>query len=85
MMTELLIFAIFFVFLALLLFLRIIKGPNAVDRALTADAIEILLTTALMLYAVYSGRSGYLDIALVVALLGFIGTVLIARYIGGRL
>lgn len=84
-MIELVYFAAGFVVLALLLFIRLMKGPNAVDRALTSDAVEILVTCALVLYSVYSGRGIYLDIALVVALLGFIGTVLIARYIGGRL
>lgn len=84
-MIELVYFAVAFVALALLLFIRLIKGPNAVDRALTGDAVEVLVTSALVLYSVYSGRGIYLDIALVVALLGFIGTVLIARYMGGRL
>lgn len=84
-MIELVYFAIFYVLLALALFYRLIKGPNAVDRALTSDAVEILVTCALVLYSVYSGRGIYLDIALVVALLGFIGTVLIARYLGDRL
>ena len=57
----------------------------AADRAVAADSIEILASAALMLYALFSGRSIYLDVALVVALLGYIGTVLIARYLEGRL
>ncbi len=85
MMLELVVFAAFFVLMALVLLIRLVKGPNAVDRALICDAVEILLCCALALYSMFCGRSIYLDIALVVALLGFISTVLIARYIGGRL
>lgn len=84
-MIELVVFAAIFVLMALVLLIRLVKGPNAVDRALICDAVELLLSIALMLYSIFCGRSSYLDIALVVALLGFISTVLIARYIGGRL
>ncbi len=84
-MIELVIFSAFFVLMALVLLIRLVKGPNAVDRALICDAVEILLSAALLLYSLFCGRSIYIDIALIVALLGFISTVLIARYIGGRL
>ena len=82
---EIAIFAIFYVLMALVMLIRVAKGPNAVDRALICDASQVLLSTALLLYSLFCGRAIYLDIALVVALLGFIGTVLVARYIGGRL
>ncbi|MBR5543320.1 MAG: cation:proton antiporter [Oscillospiraceae bacterium] len=84
-MNELLFFAICFVALALVLFYRLIKGPSVVDRAVTADSIEILTDMALILFALHSGRSIYLDIALVTAVLGFIGSVLVSRYLEGRL
>lgn len=84
-MTELIIAAIVVIVLALVLFIRLFKGPSMADRAVAADSIEILASAALMLYALFSGRSIYLDVALVVALLGYIGTVLIARYLEGRL
>ena len=84
-MTELIIAAIIVIVLALVLFIRLFKGPSMADRAVAADSIEILASAALMLYALFSGRSIYLDVALVVALLGYIGTVLIARYLEGRL
>ncbi len=84
-MTEFIIAAIIVIVLALVLFIRLFKGPSMADRAVAADSIEILASAALMLYALFSGRSIYLDVALVVALLGYIGTVLIARYLEGRL
>lgn len=84
-MSELLYFAIAFVALALVLFVRLAKGPSVVDRVVSADSIEILTDMALILFALYSGRSIYLDIAMVTAVLGFIGSVLTSRYLEGRL
>ena len=84
-MTEFLWFAICFVVLALTLFYRLIKGPSLIDRSMAADSIDILSDMALVLFALYSGREIYLDIALVTAVLGFIGSVLVSRYLEGRL
>ena len=84
-MIEFIIAAVFFVLLALCVMLRLIKGPTAADRAIACDTIDILATVALMLYAVYCGRIIFLDIAIVVSLLGTISTILIARYLEERL
>ncbi len=84
-MKELIFFAICFVVLALCLFYRLIKGPSVVDRAISADSIDILADMALILFALHSGRSIYLDIAMVTAVLGFIGSVLVSRYMEGKL
>ena len=84
-MIELLIAAIFFALLALTLFYRLAFGPTLADRAIAGDAIEMLAATSLLCYALYSGRGIYLDISLVVAILGFIGTLLIAKYLEGSL
>ncbi len=83
--SLLLFFAVCFLFLALTLIIRLAKGPSAADRAVAADSIDILGDMALILFALYSGRGVYLDIALVTAVLGFIGTTLIAKYLEGRL
>lgn len=84
-MNELIFFAICFVALALVLFYRLIKGPSVVDRAVSADSIDVLTDMALILFALHSGRGIYLDIALVTALLGFIGSTIIAKYLEGKL
>ena len=47
--------------------------------------VVILNSLALALYSLYTGRGIYLDIALVVALLGFVGTVFVGRYMERRL
>ena len=84
-MDEFIFFGICFICLALCLIYRFIKGPGIVDRVVSADAIDVLTDMALILFAMYTGRSIYLDIALVTAILGFIGSVLISKYLEGRL
>ena len=82
---DLIISAVFFALLALCLVYRIAKGPNAADRMVAADACDDLLCCAMILYSMYSGRGIFLDIALVGALLGIIDTMLVGRYLEGRL
>ena len=84
-MNVFLFAAICFVVMALILIFRLVKGPSVVDRAVAADSIEILTDLALILFAVFSGRSIFLDIALVTALLGFIGSVIVSKYLEGKL
>ena len=84
-MTGLLIAAIVLVVLAIALLYRIFRGPTAADRIAALDALDLILALALALYSLYTGRGIYLDIALVLALLGFVGTVFVGRYIERRL
>ena len=80
-MSDFVIFAILFAALAILNLFRLIKGPHAADRMVAADAADILITCALILFSLYSGRAVYLDIALLSALLGIIDTMLVGRYL----
>ena len=82
---EVLFFAICFIVMAICLFYRLIKGPSAADRAVTADCLDALTDMALILFALYSGRSVFLDLALITAILGFLGSVITSRYLEGRL
>ena len=85
LMEVFLYVALCFIVLALCLFYRLFKGPTAVDRAASADSIDILTDGALILFALYSGRSVFIDIAFITALLGFIGSTIVARYLEGKL
>lgn len=84
-MIGLLIAALILVVLAVALIYRIFRGPTAADRVCALDALDLLLALALALYSLHTGRGIYLDIALVVALLGFVGTVFVGRYLEGRM
>ena len=60
---------------------RLVQGPYAVDRIL---ALDTLYTNGLALLVVFGIRMDdrvYFEAALVIALLGFIGTVALARYV----
>ncbi len=84
-MEEYLFFALCFIVLSLTLLLRLIKGPSVADRAIAAECIDYMGDMALILFALYSGRSIFLDIALITAVLGFLGSVMISRYLEGSL
>ena len=84
-MIEFIYAGVFYILLSLALCVRVAKGPSVVDRAVAGDGIDILTTCALVLFAVFSGRGVYVDVALVLAMLGFVGMVLIARYLEEKL
>lgn len=84
-MIELIIFGCALALLAVLSLIRTAKGPTAADRIVAADAADSMVCCAMILFALYSGRGIYLDIALVGALFGIIDTMLVGRYLEGRL
>lgn len=79
------IVSIILAFLALILLYRVFKGPNIIDRVLAADSIDIILGIIMILFGAVEDRAMYLDLGLIVTLLGFIGTVLISKYLEGEL
>ena len=71
--------------LALLLsIVRIIIGPTLADRVLALDLMTVVALGFIGAVAVRTGLMLYLDIALALALLGFLATVALARYIMRR-
>ncbi len=57
--------------------------PTRLDRVVAFDVIVIAITF-IVLAALTQGRGIYLDVALVYALLSFLGVIAIARYLEGR-
>jgi len=60
---------------------RLLKGPTAPDRAVAVDTAATITTALLVLLGSTFGRYVYLDVALVYAILTFIGSVAIARFL----
>lgn len=60
---------------------RIIVGPTLADRVLALDLLTIVAMGFIGAIAIRTGLMLYLDIALALALLGFLATVALARYI----
>ena len=50
MRIELLLFSVAFAFLALILLLRLAKGPTAADRMVAGDSMDVLVCCAMVLY-----------------------------------
>jgi multicomponent Na+:H+ antiporter subunit F len=64
-----------------LTFIRLIKGPTLPDRVIAIDLIGALMVCLLSLMAGTTRQEAFLDVAMVVALISFVGTVAYARYI----
>lgn len=60
---------------------RIIIGPTLADRVLALDLLTVLALGFIGAIAVRTGLTLYLDIAIAVALLGFLATIAFARYL----
>ncbi len=60
--------------------IRASLGPTAFDRALAVNTIGTLAVLGLSLYGFIAGRPAFLDIALLYALLNFIGTIAVLKF-----
>lgn len=68
--------------LALLLTLvRLAKGPTLADRVVALDLLGTLGISVVAVVALAARNSVYLDVAIVLALLSFLGTVAFAAYL----
>ncbi len=61
--------------------LRFIKGPSPADRVVAFDVLTIVAISAIIFTALAANRGIYLDVALVYALLSFLGVIVIARFL----
>lgn len=64
-----------------LAFVRVLKGPTLPDRVIAIDLIGVLMVCLLVVTAGATAQQAFLDVAMVVALISFVGTVAYARYI----
>lgn len=59
---------------------RVVRGPTLPDRVVAVDLIGVSSVCLMVLAVAASKESAFLDAAVVIALLGFLGTVAYARY-----
>ena len=62
-------------------FYRLIKGPRAQDRILSLDALYVNAMLLLVAFGIRSGTVVYFEAALLIGLLGFVGTVALAKFL----
>ena len=67
----------------LLAFVRLVRGPDLANRVVALDLLSVLGVGIAAAAAVRAGDAVYLDVALVLALIAFLGTVAFARYAEG--
>ncbi|AIT82512.1 K+/H+ antiporter subunit F [Sphingomonas koreensis] len=60
---------------------RVMRGPRAQDRVLGLDALYLAGMLLLLTYGIQTGRTLFFEGALVIALLGFAGTVAFAKFL----
>lgn len=59
----------------------LVRGPGTVDRAVALDMLGLLLATIAGLVALATGAAAFIDVAIGVALLGFLAAVAVARLV----
>ena len=59
---------------------RLIRGPNLPDRVLALDTLYITAIPLIILYGIWKGTELFFEIALLIAVLGFVSTVAVAKY-----
>ncbi|UCG99220.1 MAG: K+/H+ antiporter subunit F [Burkholderiales bacterium] len=68
--------------LALLLNLyRLLRGPGLADRILALDTLYINSLALLILLGIRFGTALFFEAALVIALMGFVGTVVLSKFV----
>jgi len=83
---EILQIAVFIGFGILLLafvfaLIRLFRGPESSDRIVALDLIASLVMGFILLYSLLTNREVYFDVAIVIAMISFIGTIGISIYL----
>jgi multicomponent Na+:H+ antiporter subunit F len=68
----------------ILVFVRFLMGPNITDRVISLDLMITIGIGIMTIYAVVNEQSSFLDIAMIFALIAFLGTIAFAYYIEKR-
>ena len=69
---------------ALMCLFRMLRARTVANRIVALDLLLVILVSALAVYTAESRDTSYLNVLVVVALLGFIGTALVAAFIERR-
>jgi len=67
----------------LIAIIRAILGPTVPDRVVGLDTVNTLVIAAMLIFGAAKNEVIYIDVAIVYALLSYITTVLIAKYLEG--
>ncbi len=68
-------------FSTLLVFVRFLKGPNLSDRVIALDLMITIGIGIIAIYSITNDKATFLDIAMILALIAFLGTVAFSYYL----
>lgn len=68
----------------LITFIRVVRGPSLPDRVVAVDLMATFIIAISAVYSISSNQPSYLDAAVVLALITFLGTVAFAYYLHRR-
>lgn len=69
---------------ALLVFVRLVKGPSLPDRVVASDLLGTIAVCLMVVGAATAGQRALLDASIVIALISFVSNIAYARYIEGK-
>jgi multicomponent K+:H+ antiporter subunit F len=82
MLNAAITFAFACIAVALLLnFWRLLRGPSAPDRILALDTMYINTIALLVLFGIHLDLTAFFEAALLIAMMGFVGTVALCKYL----
>lgn len=86
MIVELLVWSIFLAQILLVIAMacaayRLLRGPRAQDRVLGLDTLYVNATMLLLTFGIRAGSALYFEAALIIALLGFVATAALAKFL----
>ena len=70
---------------ALLTLVRLARGPSLLDRVVATDVLLVIISAGMAVYAALLRDPTVVPVLVVVSLLAFVGSISVARYIGGML
>ena len=63
---------------------RLLRGPSLADRVIAIDGMLMVGLGLIVVQAEDTGRGAFLQVAVMLTLVGFIGTAVVARFIEGQ-
>lgn len=80
---EYLVVLLALLFCVIMAMIRVIRGPTAPDRIVGLDTINTIVISGMIIFGAAFNEVIYIDVAIVYALLSFITTLFIAKYLEG--
>jgi len=69
---------------AILVFIRFLKGPYTIDRVVSLDFLINIGIGIIAVYSIVTDHSSFLDVAMILALIAFLGTIALSYYLEQR-